>query len=51
MLSAVNLESGTDTTAAVAGALAGTLYGRQAIPPKWLGTLRRKDLIEGCLWR
>lgn len=51
VLSAVNLGSDTDTTAAVAGALAGTLYGRQAIPPKWLGTLRRKDLIEGCLWR
>jgi ADP-ribosylglycohydrolase len=50
VLRAVNLGSDTDTTAAVAGALAGTLYGYQAIPAEWLATLRRKDLIEACLF-
>ena len=43
---AVNLGGDTDTTAAVAGALAGVLYGYEAIPADWLATLRRKDLID-----
>jgi ADP-ribosylglycohydrolase len=48
VLEAVNLGSDTDTTAAVAGALAGIVYGRGAIPTSWLETLRGKDLIERC---
>lgn len=50
VLAAVNLGSDTDTTAAVAGALAGTLYGYDAIPDEWLETLRAKDIIDDCLF-
>lgn len=49
VLAAVNLGDDTDTTAAVAGALAGIVYGMAGIPPEWLDTLRGKDLIERCL--
>lgn len=50
VLAAVNLGDDTDTTACVAGGLAGILYGREAIPPEWLATLRGKDAIEACLF-
>lgn len=50
MLAAVNLGDDTDTTAAVAGALAGTAYGIDAIPQEWIDTLRGKELIEQCLF-
>jgi len=36
---AVSLGSDTDTTGAVAGALAGTLYGASTLPPRWLDVL------------
>lgn len=49
-LRAVNLGDDTDTTAAVAGALAGIVYGADAIPASWLATLRGRDLIERCLF-
>lgn len=49
VLTAVNLGGDTDTTAAVAGALAGVYYGFQAIPPKWVGQLRGKAVIEQCI--
>lgn len=49
-LAAVNLGDGTDTTAAVAGAPAGTAYGIDAIPQEWVDTLRGKELIERCLF-
>ena len=49
-LAAVNLGDDTDTTAAVAGALAGTAYGLKAIPREWIDTLRGKELIEQCLF-
>lgn len=49
-LAAVNLGDDTDTTAAVAGALAGIVYGIEGIPAKWLGTLRGKNVIESCLF-
>ena len=49
VLAAVNLGSDTDTTACVAGALAGAVYGYDAIPTEWLETLRGKDVIEQCL--
>ncbi len=51
VLRAVNLGDDTDTTAAVAGALAGIVYGADAIPPAWMETLRGKDIIEACLFR
>lgn len=50
VLEAVNLGSDTDTTACVAGGLAGILYGLDGIPSAWIDTLRRKDLIDSCLW-
>ena len=50
VLAAVNLGDDTDTTAAVAGALAGIVYGYASIPRKWLSTLRGKDVIERCLF-
>lgn len=49
-LAAVNLGDDTDTTAAVAGALAGIVYGSEGIPAEWLDTLRGTDVIEGCLF-
>lgn len=51
VLRAVNLGDDTDTTAAVAGALAGIVYGVDAIPPAWMEALRGKDIIESCLFR
>lgn len=49
VLAAVNLGYDTDTTAAVAGALAGVYYGFEAIPPKWVGQLRGKAVIDQCI--
>ena len=46
VLKAVNLGEDTDTTAAVAGALAGALYGLGGIPAEWLAMLQRRELIE-----
>lgn len=50
VLEAVNLGRDTDTTACVAGALAGALYGRAAIPKEWLDTMRGRDVLEACLF-
>jgi ADP-ribosylglycohydrolase len=50
VLAAVNLGSDSDTTACVAGALAGAYYGYSAIPSEWLDALRGKDVIEKCLF-
>lgn len=45
VLKAVNLGEDTDTTAAVAGGLAGLLYGTENIPVQWLSQLAKKELI------
>lgn len=50
VLTAVNLGRDTDTTACVAGALAGAVYGLDAIPTEWVELLRGKDIIERCLF-
>ena len=50
VLAAVNLGGDTDTTACVAGALAGAHYGYGSIPKNWLETLRGKDIIDSCLF-
>lgn len=50
VLAAVNLGSNTDTTACVAGALAGAIYGYDAIPPEWVEQLRGKQVIDSCLF-
>ncbi|CAA9223226.1 MAG: ADP-ribosylglycohydrolase [uncultured Cytophagales bacterium] len=45
VLKAVNLGGDTDTTGAVAGGLAGLLYGTAGIPAGWLdGLVRRADI-------
>ncbi len=46
VLKAVNLGEDTDTVAAIAGGLAGALYGYSAIPEKWRGELLRREYIE-----
>lgn len=46
VLKAVNLGDDTDTVAAVAGGLAGALYGLSAIPQEWLATLKRREYIR-----
>lgn len=46
VLMAVNLGDDTDTVAAIAGGLAGALYGCEAIPQEWLETLIKRDYIE-----
>ncbi len=46
VLKAVNLGEDTDTVGAIAGSLAGALYGYEAIPKKWLDTLVKKEMIE-----
>ncbi len=49
VLKAVNLGDDTDTVAAVAGGLAGALYGLDSMPTEWLETLQRRDcILEMC---
>ncbi len=49
VLKAVNLGNDTDTTAAIAGGLAGLLYGYEAIPEEWINSLARKnDITNLC---
>lgn len=46
VLKAVNLGEDTDTTAAIAGGLAGLIYDFDAIPEKWKNLLVRRSDIE-----
>ena len=39
----------TDTTACVAGGIAGLYFGFDSIPESWLAQLRAKDLVEPLL--
>lgn len=50
IITAVNLGDDTDTVGAVTGALAGIIYGYDAIPEEWIKALRRKDLLEAYLF-
>lgn len=50
LLLAVNLGDDTDTVGAVAGGLASIMYGMRSIPNEWLDALRRKNIIDGCLF-
>ena len=43
---AIRLGNDTDTTAAVAGGLAGLYYGYSSIPIRWLSGLRDRDEVE-----
>ena len=50
VLEAVNLGEDTDTTTCVAGALAGAMYGFDAIPTEWINELRGKLVIKSYLF-
>lgn len=50
ILAAVNSGGDTAAVAALAGGLAGILYGFEGIPEEWIKTLRNKKLIEDCLY-
>jgi len=43
VVAAVGLGGDTDTTGAVAGAMAGALYGAEAIPVRWRTTVQHRD--------
>ena len=46
---AVALGEDTDTTAAIAGGIAGLKYGLEGIPPRWRESLRGRELYEPLL--
>ena len=46
VLRAANLGGEADSTAALAGLLAGAIYGAAAIPTAWHATVARRDLLE-----
>jgi ADP-ribosyl-[dinitrogen reductase] hydrolase len=46
VLTAANLGDDADSVGAVAGQLAGAIYGLRAIPRDWLSTLAWRDKIE-----
>lgn len=46
---AVSLGHDTDTTACIAGGIAGIRDGVSTIPQRWLENLREKDVVEGLL--
>lgn len=50
VLKVVNLGDDTDTVGAVAGGLAGIIYGFEGIPKEWLNRLRGKEIIESSLF-
>lgn len=50
ILLAANLGRDTDTVAAVAGGLAGIMYGYESIPKEWIDKLQAKDVIERTLF-
>ena len=47
VLLAANLGNDADTTAAIAGQLAGAIYGVAGIPPGWLEALAWRERLEG----
>lgn len=51
VLKAVNLGDDSDTTGAVTGGLAGTMYGFRAIPGEWLGAVGRHGDLENLFKR
>lgn len=46
---AVALGQDTDTTACIAGGVAGLREGLEAIPARWMEALRGKEIVEGIL--
>ena len=48
---AVTLGNDTDTTACVAGGIAGVRFGLSGIPTRWLDALQGRALVEDLLVR
>ena len=48
---AIALGNDTDTTACIAGGLAGVLYGEQGIPARWRHALKGRSIVEDVLAR
>ena len=46
ILSIINLGHDTDTSAAIAGGLAGLYYGKEGMPKEWVASIARLDDIE-----
>ena len=46
---AIALGHDTDTTACIAGGLAGIIYGYEGIPQRWLNELREKKKVDSLL--
>ena len=46
IIGAINLGGDTDTVGAIAGSIAGILYGYESIPENWLTNLKRLDYIS-----
>src|SRR5690606_4366902 len=46
---AVAIGNDTDTTAAVAGGIAGIRFGTEGIPPRWRGDLRGREQLDPLL--
>ena len=48
---AIRLGNDTDTTACIAGGIAGLKWGEESIPTRWLTALRGRDMVEPLLVR
>ncbi len=48
---AIRFGQDTDTTACVAGGIAGLRYGKQNIPEHWIASLKGKEIVEPLLQR
>ena len=46
VVKAVNLGDDTDTVGAVTGSIAGTIYGLEAIPERWISKVRKLDELK-----
>ena len=49
VLTCVNMGYDADSTAAIAGGLAGLYYGYDSIPAEWIEALANRELIEDCI--
>lgn len=45
VVTAINLGDDTDTVGAITGSMAGTIYGLENIPKRWISRLRKKELL------